>query len=48
MRKAKQEANHGVRPSAALTGGWWRRIGLVGLVLAAAMTSPASGRAAFT
>lgn len=41
MRNERQETIHGVRASATLTSGWRRGIGLVGLILAVAMTSPA-------
>jgi uncharacterized repeat protein (TIGR03803 family) len=39
MRNGKQEIIYGVRGSATLTGGWWRGMGLLCLVLATAVVS---------
>ena len=48
MRNGKQEMIHGVRASATLTSGWWRRIGLLCLVLALAVALPAQNQHAVT
>ena len=49
MRNGTREMIHGVRPSATLTGGWWRRIGIHCLALAAtAIVSPAQDEQAST
>jgi hypothetical protein len=41
MRNGMQKRNDGVRQSATLTDGWWRWIGILCLVLAAAIALPA-------
>ena len=41
MRNGTQKGNDGGRTNAAAMGGWWQGIGLVWLVLAVAIVSPA-------